>query len=93
MTTTTPTPPHHQDGDTPLMRASYNGHRDCADLLLTRKAEVDQQDKVTRGEGWEVAPMVLGADACIIDVTVVVLWCGFRIWVSESDVNVSVVII
>ena len=22
--------------------------------------------KVTRGEGWEVAPMLVGADACII---------------------------
>ena len=42
------------------------GHRDCAELLLGRKAEIDHQDNVTRGEGWEVAPMVLGADACII---------------------------
>ena len=29
----------------------------------------------------------------LFDVTVVVLWGGFRIWVSESDVNVLVVII
>ncbi len=42
------------------------GHRDCADLLLGRKADPNLQNKVTRGEGWEVAPMVVGADACII---------------------------
>ena len=55
-----------QDGDTPLSLASVKGHGDCADLLLSRKAEIDHQNKVTRGEGWEVVPMVVGADACII---------------------------
>ena len=59
-------PPCIQAGDTSLTAASYFGHRDCADLLLTRKAEIDHQDKVTRGEGWEVAPMVVEADACIV---------------------------
>ena len=78
-------PPCIQNGKTPLTLASQGGHRDCAELLLGRKADVDHQNKVTRGEGWEVAPMVVGADACII--------CEFQIWVSESDVNVSVVII
>ena len=73
------------------MEASVNGHRDCADLLLGRRADVNHQNKVTRGEGWEVAPMVVAADACINGCGV--LWGGFRIWVSESDVNVWVVII
>ena len=59
-------PPCIQDGETPLMQASYCGHRDCAELLLSRKADPNLQEKVTRGEGWGVAPMVVGADACII---------------------------
>ena len=59
-------PPCIQNGDTPLALASVKGHLDCADLLLGRKANVNRQNWVTRGEGWEVAPMVVGADACII---------------------------
>ena len=55
-----------QYGRTSLMLASEGGHRDCMELLLRHKADINHQDKVTRGEGWEVAPMVLGADACII---------------------------
>ena len=47
------------------MLASEKGHRDCAQLLLGRKADIDQQNKVTRGEGWEVARTVVGADSCI----------------------------
>ena len=57
-----------QDGNSPLYAASVGGHRDCAELLLGRKADVNLQNKVTRGEGWEVAPMVVGADACIVGV-------------------------
>ena len=37
----------------------------------------NRQNRVTRGESLEVAPM---ADSCIVwmdDVTVLVLWCGF----------------
>ena len=41
--------PLHQDGYSPLNWASYKGHRDCAELLLGRKADVDHQNKVTRG--------------------------------------------
>ena len=55
-----------QYGQTLLHQASIGGHRDCAELLLGRKAEIDLQDKVPRGEGWEVTPMVVGAGACII---------------------------
>ena len=40
-----------QDGYTPLLRASSGGHRDIAELLLQRKAAIDHQNKVTRGEG------------------------------------------
>ena len=59
-------PPCIQDDATPLLYASVEGHLDCAELLLANKAGVNLQDKVTRGEGWEVAPMLVGADACII---------------------------
>ena len=57
-------PPCTQNGSTPLAWASWNGHLDCAELLLGHKADVYHQDKVTRGEGWGVALMVVvGADA------------------------------
>ena len=59
-------PPCIQDGETPLHSASGDGHRDLAELLLANKADPNLQNNVTRGEGWEVAPMVVGADACII---------------------------
>ena len=59
-------PPCIQNGDTPLALASMKGHRDCAALLLGHFAKVGQQNEVTWGEGWEVAPVVVGADACII---------------------------
>ena len=60
-------PPCIQEGETPLHVASgENGQVDCVELLLANKANPNRQDKVTRGEGWEVAPMVVGADACII---------------------------
>ena len=59
-------PPCIQDDNTPLYWASKKGHRDLAELLLGRKADVDVQNKVTRGEGWEVALTVVGADACVI---------------------------
>ena len=58
----------------------YSRNRDIAELLLDRKADVNLQDQVTRGEGWGVAAMVVGADACIVGVWcygVLVLWCGF----------------
>ena len=73
-------PPCIQNGVTPLYEASINGHRDLAELLLANKAGVNLQDNVTRGEGWGVAPMVVGADACIVGVWcygALVLWCGF----------------
>ena len=73
-------PPCIQAGKTPLHVASINGRRDCAELLLGRKADVNLQDNVTRGEDWEVAAMVVGADACIVGVWcygVLVLRCGF----------------
>ena len=56
------------------------GHRDLAELLLANKADVNIQDKVTRGEGWGGAAMVVGAGACIVGVWCyggLVLWCGF----------------
>ena len=37
-------------------------------MLLSWNANINHQDKVTRGEGWEVAPMVVEADACIAGV-------------------------
>ena len=40
-----------QDGRTALLEASYEGHRDTAELLLKHKAAVDRQSNVTRGEG------------------------------------------
>ena len=45
-----------------------HGERDLAALLLAYKADPNLPNKVTRGEGWEVAPMVVEADACIAGV-------------------------
>ena len=45
------TPHCIQDGWTPLLEASSNGHRDIAELLLKHKAAIDHQNKVTRCEG------------------------------------------
>ena len=36
-----------QDGDTPLMVASREGHDGCVQLLLDRGAQVDHQNKVS----------------------------------------------
>ena len=55
-------------GFTPLYLASQKGHRAFAELLIRHKADPNRPDKVTRGEGWEVAPMVVEADACIAGV-------------------------
>ena len=86
-----------QYGRTPLIDAIKCGHLDVAKVLLGHKADVNIRDNVTGGEGWGVAPIVFGADACIVGVFLLLrLWCcsvEFRIWVSESDVNVSVAII
>ena len=38
-----------------------------AKLLISYKADVDHQNDVTKSEGWEVAHMVVGADACIFE--------------------------
>ena len=50
---------------------------------------------VTRGEGWGVASMVVGADACVLGVCCcgsgVVVWIS-EFGVSESGVHLSVVI-
>ena len=62
------TTPCIQDRWTPLMRASFAGERECLELLLSWNANIDHQSKVTRDEGWGVAPMVVGADACIVGV-------------------------
>ena len=70
-------PPCIQIGWTPVTLACNNGHRDCAELLLTRKADPERQSQVTWGEVWEVVPIVVGADACII-------WCygcGVVAWI------------
>ena len=61
-------PPCIQRGRTPLHVASEEGQRDCIELLLGSKADVNLQNKVARGEGWEVARMVVGADADIVGV-------------------------
>ena len=52
-----------QRGGTPLVEACNRGQRDLVELLLANKADVNLQTNVTRGEGWGVAPMVVGADA------------------------------
>ena len=57
-----------QGGETPLLLASQSGHRDCVELLLGAKADPNLQDAVTRAEGWGVAPMVVGANACVVGV-------------------------
>ena len=54
------TSPCTQDGDTALMLAAYEGHLDIVKLLLERGAQTDLQNKVTRGEGREGAPMGRG---------------------------------
>ena len=59
-------PPRIQRDYTPLHDASREGRLHLAKLLLANKADPNLQHIVTRGEGWEVAPMVLGADAYII---------------------------
>ena len=46
----------------------YSRNRDIAELLLDRKADPNFQNSVTRGEGWEVVPMVVAADSCIVRV-------------------------
>ena len=38
-----------QDGETPLIKAAYNGHKECVALLLEGGAEVDAADKVNIG--------------------------------------------
>ena len=60
---------------TPLTLASRRGHRDIAELLLRHKADVNHRAKVTRGEGWEVATMVVGAFYCY--------GFGVAVWISE----------
>ena len=55
----------------PLHTTSYAGHRDCAELLLGHKADLNHQIKVVLtklGASWEVAPVLVGADACIVGV-------------------------
>jgi len=61
-------PPCTQWGNTPLLSASRSGHRDLAELLLSNKADPNHQNNVTRVEGREVAPMVVGADSCIVGI-------------------------
>ena len=61
-------PPCIQGGETPLPWAIQEGHRDCAELLLDRNADLHMQNNVARGEGREVPPMVVGAGACIVGV-------------------------
>ena len=36
-----------QNGDTPLIAASQNGHKDIVEVLLNHGAEVDLPDKVS----------------------------------------------
>ena len=36
-----------QDGDTPLMVATHEGHVGCVQLLLDRGAQIDHQNKVS----------------------------------------------
>ena len=46
-----------QDGSTPLVVASNNGHLKAVKVLLAHKADVYAKNKVSRGEGCEGAPM------------------------------------
>ena len=46
-----------QNGFTPLMLASDNGHHETVEVLLAHKADVNAKDNVSRGEGCEGAPM------------------------------------
>ena len=52
------------------------------ELLISHKANINLRTKVTRGVGWDVvAPMVVGADTCILGA------CCYRygvvVWISE----------
>ena len=59
------------------MLASNGGHRDCTELLLSCKASPNQQDQVTRGEGWEVAHVVVGDGTyCCVGVAVWIIEFG-----------------
>ena len=57
------------------MLASKGGHRDCTELLIIYKADINDEDKVTRDEGREVMPMVeLTLALWVFKVTLLVLW-------------------
>ena len=51
----------------PLTAASCKGHCDCAELLISRKANVNILTEVTR-EGKEEAAMVVRADPSVAGV-------------------------
>ena len=59
-------PPCIQNGNTLLHEACDGGQVHCAKLLIGLNADPNLPNKVTRGEGWEVTPIVVGDDACII---------------------------
>ena len=45
-----------QSGLTPLLKASFSGHREKVEVLLAHKADIHAKTKVSRGEGCEGAP-------------------------------------
>ena len=67
------------------MQAINGGHIDFAKLLIRHKADINYQNRVTRGDGWEVVHVVAGADSRIVGGRLM-LWflrhgVEFRIWV------------
>ena len=40
-----------QNGDTPLLLASRNGHHGMVEVLLAHKADVNAKNNVSRGKG------------------------------------------
>ena len=40
-----------QTDGSPLMVASYEGRRDCLEVLIMHKADINEHDKVTWGQG------------------------------------------
>ena len=56
-----------QDGYTPLMKASLDGHDGCVQLLLDRGAQIDHQDEVSAFTGFHRVKTSRGGGISSVD--------------------------